>query len=241
MTTTASRPAAAGPVAARPLRRLPLVGAGAGVFVLIAVWVVAFSPLLGVRTVAVSGTRSLTVAQIRSAAAVSHGSPLIRLDTAAIRARVEALPEVASASVTVTYPSTVRIRVVERVPVGYLANVGTGGSSFVLVDGSGAQYTEVTAAPAGLPRFALPSGSGAQATGHAVAVVAAALSKPTLAALAQISADTPDSISLILRDGRTVSWGSAERSQQKAALLPALLTQAGSHFDVSNPGLVVVR
>jgi cell division protein FtsQ len=226
---------------ARPHRRLPLVVAGAAVFVLLAVWVLAFSPVLGVRTVTVTGTQSLTAGQVRTAAAIRPGSPLIRLDTAAIRERVEALPEVASATVAVTYPSTVRIRVLERVPVGYLANVGAGGSSFVLVDGSGAQYTEVPAAPAGLPRFTLPAGSGAQATGHAVALVAAALSKPDLAALAQISADTPQSISLILRDGRTVSWGSADRSQQKAALLPALLTQAGSHFDVSNPGLVVVR
>ena len=43
-------------------RRIPLVVAGVTVFILIAVWVLAFSPALGVRTVTVAGTRSLTVA-----------------------------------------------------------------------------------------------------------------------------------------------------------------------------------
>ncbi len=218
-----------------PPRKLRYVVAAAGVLVLVAVWVVAFSPLLGARTVAVSGTHTLTAAQVRSAAAISRGTALIRLDTGAVRRRVEKLPDVASAAVTVSYPSTVRITVTERVPVGYLANTGTGGSSYVLVDASGAQYREVAAVPAGLPRFALPSDSGAAATGHAVSLVAAALSPAVLAQLAQISADTPQAITLVLRDGRTVAWGSADRNAQKAALLPALLAQPGTHIDVSNP------
>jgi cell division protein FtsQ len=241
MIMTADRPAG---IRSVPPRKLRYVVAAAGVLVLVAVWVVAFSPLLGARTVSVVGTPTLTsaqVTQVRTAAAISRGTALIRLDTGAVRKRVEKLPDVASAAVTVSYPSTVRIKVTERVPVGYLANTGTGGSSFVLVDASGAQYREVAAAPAGLPRFALPSDSGAAATGHAVSLVAAALSPAVLAQLAQISADTPQAITLVLRDGRTVAWGSADRNAQKAALLPALLTQPGTNIDVSNPDVAVVR
>ncbi len=173
MIMTAALPAG---IPSAPPRKLRYVVAAAGVLVLVAVWAVAFSPLLGARTVTVSGTHTLTAAQVRTAAAISRGTALIRLDTGAVRKRVEKLPDVASATVTVAYPSTVRIKVTERVPVGYLANTGTGGSSYVLVDASGAQYREVAAAPAGLPRFALPSDSGAAATGHAVSLVAAALS-----------------------------------------------------------------
>jgi cell division protein FtsQ len=222
-------------------RKLPYVVAAATVLVLVAVWIVGFSSALGARTVTVSGTHALTADQIRTAASIDRGAPLVRLDTAAVRRRVEALPDVASASVSVSYPSTVRISVIERVPVGYLANVDAGGSSYVLVDGSGAQYREVASAPAGLPRFALPSGTAAEATGHAVAVVAASLTPAVLAQLAQISADTPAAITLVLRDGRTVGWGSDERSAQKSALLGALLAQPGTHYDISNPLLAVVR
>jgi cell division protein FtsQ len=227
---------------APPRRRYPIVIAGAVALVLVAVWIVAFSPLLGARTVTVTGIKAVTSAQVKAAAAIKSGTPLVRLDTGAVRKRVEAVPGIASASVSVSYPSTVRIRVTERVAVGYLA--AAGGGSFTLVDRSGAQYEKVDTAPAGLPRFALPTGATsavAQATGQAVTVVAAALSSAVLSQLNQISADTPQAITLTLRDGRTIAWGSADRSRQKAALLPAVLAQPGTHFDVSNPDLVVVR
>ena len=97
----------------------------------------------------------------------------------------------------------------------------------MLVDGRARSTASVAAAPAGLPRFALPTGPAARATGHAVAVVAAALPATVLAQLAQISADTPQSITLVLRDGRTVAWGSAERSAQKAALAAGAAAPAG--------------
>jgi cell division protein FtsQ len=103
------------------------------------------------------------------------------------------------------------------------------------------QYGQLDSPPPGLPHFAVPTGTAAAPTGQAVATVAAALSAPVLAQLAEISAANPQAITLVLRDGRTVLWGTAVRSQQKAALLPALLGQPGTHFDVSNPELAIVR
>ena len=47
---------------------------------------------------------------------------------------------------------------------------------------------------------------------------------------------TVDQIELVLRDGRTVTWGSAEESEQKAAVLVRLLQQPARHYDVSVPG-----
>jgi cell division protein FtsQ len=219
------------------------------VVIILAVWLVAFSPVLGVRTVSVSGTHRLTVDEVRTAAAVRSGTPLIRLDTGAVRARVAALPDVADVEVSVSYPSTVHITITERTPVGYL----TTSTGYVLIDRSGAQYRQSVTQPAGLPRFELPTNADGStnstdpevvASGHAIAVVAAALastSAPVLAKLSAISANSPDSITLVLRDGRIVTWGSADRSDEKARLLPALLLQPGSRFDVSNPDLVVVR
>jgi cell division protein FtsQ len=238
MTGTLQRSAAraVSPVPHRGMRAPVLAGLAAMV-ALVLVWVVAFSSLLGARTVTVRGEHSLSVQQIRAAAAISSGTPLIRLDTGAVRHRVDALPQVASARVSVSYPSTVVITVIERVPVGYLASA----DGFVLVDASGAQYQTIAVAPKSLPRFGLPAGAQARATGQAVATVAAALTPSIRAELSEITATTPDSISLTLRDGRSVRWGSDLRSQDKARLLPALLTQRGTVFDVSNPDLVVVR
>jgi cell division protein FtsQ len=74
-----------------------------------------------------------------------------------------------------------------------------------------------------------------------VATVAAALPPPVLRKLSSITANGPSAITLQLRDGRTVDWGGAERSADKAQVLPALLARSGTEFDVSNPDLVVAR
>src|SRR3954470_18452380 len=128
------------------------------------VWVVAFSSLLGVRRVSVQGVQTLTAQQVEKAAGVARGTPLVRIDTNAVAARVGKLPEVASARVSTSFPTTLVIRVVERRPVGYLR----GDAGYVLVDRTGAQYRTVSAAPAGLPRFVVPGGTGARTIGSAV-------------------------------------------------------------------------
>jgi cell division protein FtsQ len=218
----------------RSARRVALVAGALGV-VAVLIWVVLFSSVLGAKRVLVHGARAVPVARIQSVADVPHGRPLLRLDTGAIARRVETLPDVAAASVHVSYPSTVVISVTERVAVGYLLADGKA----ILVDRSGRQFRTVSVPPAGLPLFDIPT--GATATGHAVATVAGALTAPVLRKLASISADDPSAITLRLRDGRTVQWGSADRSADKVQVLPALLARPGTEFDVSNPDLVVAR
>jgi cell division protein FtsQ len=236
MTTILDRDAPA-TVARAAARRVPILVGLAALVVAIAVWVVAFSPALAARTVTVTGVRTLTADQIRTAAGIGHSTPLIRLNTAAIRNRVDALPDVAAAQVSVHYPSTVVINVTERVPVGYVAADG----GYALVDKSGVQYRRSSAQPVGLPHFVVPAGSAAVASGRAVAEVAAALSSSIRVQLAEIRATGPASITLVLRDGRTVAWGSAADSARKAQLLPTVLTQPGTSFDLSTPAVVVAR
>ena len=96
------------------LRRTLVGVAVVAVLALLVTWLVAFSPLLGASTVQVQGATTLSDDQVRSAAAIADGTPLVRLDTAAVARRVEALPQVASARVTVAYPSTVTVTVLER-------------------------------------------------------------------------------------------------------------------------------
>jgi cell division protein FtsQ len=99
----------------------------------------------------------------------------------------------------------------------------------------------VGTAPAALPKFDIPSGPNATPIGQAVATAAGALTPALLGKLSSIAASSPAAITLHLRDGRTVLWGSADRSADKAQVLPALLGRAGTTFDVSNPDVVVAR
>ena len=212
-------------------RRLILGAAGALVLVLVATWLVAFSPVFGVRTVTVRGTHLVTVGQVEAAAAIKHGTPLLRLDTAAVARRVEQLPEVDSAQVDTSFPSTVVITVTERVPVGYVKH----GNGAVLVDASGDQYRTVSSVPKDLPLFVVPSGSDARTTGGAVATVAAALPSRIRAKVESIQALDPQAITLLLTDHRVVQWGSADRSAEKARVLAALLPRAVQQIDVTDP------
>ena len=220
-----------------PHRRLILAALALAVVAAVLTWLVAFSSVLGVRTVTVHGTQTLSSAQVRKAAAIANGTPLVRLDKAAVLHRVEALPDVASATVTTSFPSTVVITVTERVAVGYVRS----GGEVRLVDRTGDQYRSVPSAPKQLPRFVVSAGPNARATGAAVATVAAALPAQVRRDVDSIQALDPDAITLLMADGRVVRWGSADRSTDKARVLPALLRRDGSQFDVTDPDLPFSR
>jgi cell division protein FtsQ len=195
------------------------------------VWVVAFSPVLGARTVTVRGEHVVSAQQILAAADIPHGTPLVRLDTAAVTARIERLDGVFSARVTTSYPSTVVISVVERSPVGVLQH----GGSYILVDRTGVQYRTVSSAPARLPVFVLPNDASARAGGQALATVAAALPASLRARIRSMQAADPAAVTLVTTGGKTVRWGSAARSAEKARILPTLLRTRASLVDVSDP------
>jgi cell division protein FtsQ len=201
------------------------------------VWVVAFSPALGVRTVQVHGARSVSVADIESAADIAHGRPLVRVDTVAIERRVERLARVASASVRVSYPSTVVITVTERLAVGYVSDDAT----VRLIDRTGRPFQTVRKAP-NLPHL-IASGAAAYdpATVRALATVAGALSPTLRKKVNAVTGDDPDHIRLLLGDGRLAIWGTADDSARKVVVLTALLRRSGHTFNVSDPALVVVR
>lgn len=220
----------------RPRQQVPhrgLILAGGGVVLLAAVlvWLLAFSPVFGVRTVDVRGTHHLSAEQVRQAAAIRSGTPLLRLDSGAVQRRVEKLPAVAEASVQTSFPSTVVITVTERTPVGYVR----AGSGYRLVDSTGYQYRTVAKKPAHLPHFVVPSGTDSRTTGGAVARVADALPHAVLQRVASIQALDPHAITLLLTDHRVVRWGSAAHSAAKARILPALLHRHGTLFDVTDP------
>lgn len=220
------------PEDARPRRRLVLLIASVIVLALVLTWLVAFSSVLGVGTVQVTGARTLSTGQIERVAKVETGTPLVRLDTAAVAKRIEELPQVESAQVTTSFPSTVLITVRERVAVGYVVIAG----HQMLVDHSGEQYLGVGATPPRLPRLVVPVGSSAHTTGGAVATVAQALPSALRARVLSIEALDANSITLVLRGGVLVRWGSAARSADKAQIVDVLRARKKvDQIDVSNP------
>jgi cell division protein FtsQ len=202
-----------------------------------ATWLVAFSSVFGVRSVDVRGVHVVTADQVRSAAKIANGTPLVRLDTDGIRSRVEALPEVASAKVTTSFPSTVIITISERIAIGVVK--GSGG--YLLVDRTGEQFRKVTSRPANLPLFVVPQGAAARQTGSAVATVAGALSARLRGRIDSIQAISPQAITLLFTNGRVVRWGGADRSATKARILPTLLHRPGTQIDVTNPSQPFIR
>ena len=57
-----------------------------------------------------------------------------------------------------------------------------------------------------------------------------------------VEVQTIDQITLVLRDGRQVLWGSAEQSELKARVLPELLAaQRAQVYDVSVPESPITR
>jgi cell division protein FtsQ len=99
----------------RRLKRITLGLAVAAVVVGAAV--ATRTPLLDVDRVDVAGVERTTADQVRNAAGIDRGDPLISVDPGAVARRVEELPWVDSARVERSWPSTVEVQVTERVAV----------------------------------------------------------------------------------------------------------------------------
>jgi cell division protein FtsQ len=228
----------------RPPRRL--VRVVVGVVVLVALgWVMWGSPLLAVRRIQVDGVSSLSAAEVRTSAGIAEGTPLLRVDTGAAAIRVGRLPQVASVAVTRGWPDRVVITVHERVAV---AVVGAAGQRF-LVDRTGMLFDTISGnAPRGVvPVTVARPGPGDAATLAALAAVGG-LPAAVRPDVRDVAATEAGEITVTLKDGTVVRWGTAELSAKKGAALAGLLQQIragalrGAHvIDVSTPQAVVLR
>lgn len=199
-------------------------------------WVVWFSSVLSVEKVAVDGTDHLSVEQVRKAAAVPAGTPLVRVDLAGVEGRVEALAPVLQVRAERDWPHTVRIRVTERRAVA-VAEIGGATRG---MDRSGVVFRDYARPPKELPRVRVGSNVDRDALEEA-ATVLAAMPDDLTAKVRRVNVESIDRITLVLRSGRTVLWGSGESSEDKAAVLAALLkARKAKSYDVSVPGQPVV-
>ena len=204
--------------------------------VLAVVWLAWFSPWLAVSRVEVSVSSAPEVAgplsadEVRAAAQVETGVPLLRVDTGAIEQRIAQVPQVESVTVTRAWPDAVVIDVVRRTPVAIVA--GTSGG-YDVVDATGAVIRTVSSVEDGVP-VVRASGDGVAA---AVAV-ARDLPEEIRRRVVTVEASTRNDVTLILKNGAEVMWGSAEEGPFKAEVLLVLLKEVDARFyDVSSPGV----
>lgn len=209
----------------------------AGGVVAVTGWVVFLSPVLGVREVAVSGNLRLGADEIRHAAAVAPDTPLVNVDLDAVRGRVAALRTVESATVTREWPGTLRVAVVERLP---LAAVRMDGKT-VIVDRHAVVLDVADKPPADLPELRTHKFDPADPGTKAALAVLATLPEKLSRQVRQVSAGSAESVTMTLTDSRTVIWGGPERTADKSRILDSLLRENALIFDVSSPEVVTVK
>ncbi|PWK88922.1 cell division protein FtsQ [Lentzea atacamensis] len=209
------------------LTLLSIVGLTYGVF---------FTPLLGVRNVDVHGAVVLTDDEVRRAAAIEPGSPLVRLDLRGIRERVAAVPRIATIEVERQLPGTVRLLITERVPVGSVKLP----DGFHLVDSTGMDYAVLPTAAPGVPELVVATPSSTDPATRAVVGVLNELPEKLRPDVLQVSATSGADVKLTLSGNRVVKWGSSDDTPRKAAVLMVLLSRPGTTYDVSSPDLATV-
>lgn len=210
-----------------------------GVLAVLAVlaWVVVASPVLAARNVTVVGASRLDPATVRGAAAPVLGTPLPRVDTQALAEEVSRMPLVKEVQIVRAWPSTLEVRLVERVPLVAVPAAGR----FRLVDADGVVVEEVDAPPGDLPVVEVELASTRPAALLAATNVLSALPEGLRADVESVRAATADDVRLRLRGGAEVVWGGASENELKSRVLSALRNQPADVYDVSAPLHPVTR
>jgi cell division protein FtsQ len=195
-----------------------------------------FTPIMSVRNIVVVGLEAVPQEEVLGAAAVVPGTPLLQVDTDAVAERVATIRRVASARVQREYPSSLRITVVERVPV-VVKDYPDGPHLF---DRDGVDFATAPPPP-NLPYLETATPGPSDPATEAALQVMLALPPEVAGQVGRIAAPSVASITLTLIDGRVVVWGTNDRTEEKALKLAALLTQPGRTYDVSSPDLPTVK
>ncbi|HSU35005.1 MAG TPA: FtsQ-type POTRA domain-containing protein [Propionibacteriaceae bacterium] len=211
-------------------RRVLLITALALVLVVGAAYAVFFSPWLVAENVTVTGNKQVSRAEVIGVAQVDSGLPLARQDVDAIAQRTLALPAVETATAVRKWPRTIEIAVNERRPVLAVRDL----NGYLLVDRNGVAYQSSRSVPNGVV-VADVIATDRQLL-RQVAIVGSTLPGSLRKKASTLSATDPDRITLLLKSGVKVNWGSSADSPLKADIVMALLKRKpAASIDVSSP------
>ena len=195
-----------------------------------------FTPMMSARSIAVTGLGAVTQDEVVAAAQVAPGTPLLQVNTDTVAERVAGIRRIASVRVQRQYPSTLRISVVERVPVV----VRDYPDGVHLFDRDGVDFATAPPPP-GVPYLDTENPGPTDPATKAALEVMTSLRPDVAGQVGRVSAPSVAAITLTLIDGRVVVWGTTDRTEEKALKLAALLTQPGQTYDVSSPDLPTVK
>jgi cell division protein FtsQ len=202
-------------------------------------WALLGSNLLVVRSVTVTGTHLVSSSEVSGAADVPLGTPLSRVDPAVVARRVEGIRQIASATVTKSWPDAVTITVHERVPV---VAVRMAGGGYDLVDHTGVVVRWSSSKPSGLPILLTTASGASLRADKGVAAAAAVLGElPGWLSKSVVSVSASGPVTLTLNDSKTVVWGGTDRAAVKARELAILMREPARYYDVSTPGTAITR
>ena len=208
-------------------------------------WLLLISPVLALDPGEVEVTGAGTVVAVDQVLAVvgeRAGTPLPRLDTVGLRDRVLEVPGVREARVVRQWPHGIAVQLVSREPVAAVPEDAPA-TGLVLLDEQGVQVGRAEVAPDGLPVVDVPVGD--ERTLSTVLEVLEQLPPDLLAQVGSVSAQSQDTVTMQLRDGPQIDWGSAEETPLKIAVLAALRAApdaAGATvLDVSAPRMPITR
>lgn len=202
--------------------------------VVVLAWIGWYSPWFALDTVQVRiGSSSqaagpLSTADVEALVQVPEGTPLLRISPSEVEGRIATLPQVSAVTVTRAWPSTLVVDVERRVPVAAMPST-TGG--YDIVDASGVVIRTSPTVVEGLPVVSA-TGPGLEAA------IAVARDMPEWLRdkVESVEGSTRNDVTLLLRNGSVVMWGSGEDNAFKAEVLQVLLKVKALRYDVSAPG-----
>lgn len=223
-------------------RRAAWVGGAASVLVLALGTVgAAYSPLFGVETISVVGAQQLPAGDVVSALSDQLGTPLPLVDESAVKAALVSFPLIETYALEARPPHELVVRIVERTPIGLIETR----AGYTLVDAAGVALSTTATPSAGTPLLTITGGVDSDAFAAAGQVMRS-LPGDIRAQVTEVAASTPDDVTLSLGGTNTqIVWGSADDSAEKALNLAKMMAARPpsdvSTYDVSSPGVVVVR
>jgi cell division protein FtsQ len=255
VTTTAERPGVdpriwtrrVAVTRARGRKRLRIVIGGVFACALVAGGFAAVhSSLFGAKHLSVTGAVHTPPEEVLSSAGLLSHPPLIDIDASVFAERVEKLPWIQSARVSVHWPDSVAVAVTERTAVGAIEVLPAGAASrvWVLVDESGRVLADQATRPAGLVAMdvSVPPGvpgSYVPAADQAGVDVAASLPLVLARRVTSIGVDPGTGVTLGLSGNLSAVIGAADELQAKYVALASVLAGApldsGDVINVSVP------
>lgn len=187
-------------------------------------WMALHSSLFSVKHVRISGNVITSEQAILAASRLASDPPIIDVNATRIDHAIEQLPWIATATLSRSWPNSVTITVTERNPV---ATFALGPHLYAVLDKTG-RVLEMrsskarTLVPLTIPLVRVAPGGVLDASGVALASVAAAVPESILSSIATIEEST-SGVQIVLVSGAICELGQPTELAQKMTALTTLL------------------